>query len=174
MKNKVYAYVTRMADGNRQILVYSHQNNSHAGVQIPGGTVEPGERIEETLYRELEEESGLVHLRFIGKLAQTVNRKNPRRELHHFFLVESLESPPDTWTHEVQSFGKDDGHIFDFFWVDLREAKKLLPDEQRKFVNLITTNYPDDDPANHHAVIAGTRSHDVPFIGSESRSRLAE
>ena len=126
MKHKVYAYVTRMVDGNRQILAYSHRNHPKAGIQIPGGTVEPGEREQETLYREIEEESGLVHLKYIGKLDKAIQSNKPKKEVRHFYLVESYESPPDSWTHTVQSFGKDDGHVFDFFWVNLREAEKVL------------------------------------------------
>ncbi|MEZ4771569.1 MAG: NUDIX domain-containing protein [Bacteroidia bacterium] len=142
MKNKVFAYITRMSDGVRQILVYSNRHFPDLGIQVPGGTVEPGEKEEETLYREIEEESGLVHLRFVGKLGRTIYRKPLRRETWHFFQVESLESPAQHWVHRVNSFGKDDGHVYEFQWISVAEARKTLAKGQTDFLHQLIDPIP--------------------------------
>lgn len=137
MKHKVFAYITRMKKGQQQLLVYTQRNRPEAGLQVPGGTVEPGEREEDALYREIEEESGLVHFKFIGKLGQTSHRRTLRRETWHFFQVESLETPANRWKHTVQSFGKDDGHVFDFFWMPVEDAAKRLAEGQAECLDLL-------------------------------------
>lgn len=52
---KVLAYITY----NDKLLVFTHRDAPEAGVQVPGGTVEPDESIEDALYREIAEESGI-------------------------------------------------------------------------------------------------------------------
>lgn len=142
MKNKVFAYITRMSGGIRQILVYNNRHFPDLGTQVPGGTVEPGEKEEETLYREIEEESGLVHLRFVGKLGRTIYRKPLRKETWHFFQVESLESPNQQWVHRVNSFGKDDGHVYEFRWISVAEAQKILVKGQADFLQQLVDPIP--------------------------------
>ncbi|MDX2245838.1 MAG: NUDIX domain-containing protein [Bacteroidia bacterium] len=142
MKNKVFGYITRMSGGMRQVLVYSNRHQPESGIQIPGGTVEPGEKEEETLYREIEEESGLVHLRFVGKLGKTIHKKPLRKETWHFFQVESLESPAHHWVHRVSSFGKDDGNVYEFFWMPIAEAQKKLAKGQTDFLNQLSDPIP--------------------------------
>ena len=39
---KVYAYITRA----EQLLVFSHVDFPEAGIQVPGGTLEPGDQLE--------------------------------------------------------------------------------------------------------------------------------
>jgi NADH pyrophosphatase NudC (nudix superfamily) len=60
MKNKVLAYITRHQNGLKQLLVFEHRDFPEAGVQVPPGTVEPGEPVESALFREVYEESGLA------------------------------------------------------------------------------------------------------------------
>ena len=59
MKLKVMAYVVRREAGGWQLLVFEHAGDPQAGVQVPAGTVEPGEPLETALWRELFEESGI-------------------------------------------------------------------------------------------------------------------
>jgi 8-oxo-dGTP pyrophosphatase MutT (NUDIX family) len=53
---KVTAFVTRTANGRRELLLFQHP---YAGTQIPAGTVEPGEAPEAAAIREAQEETGL-------------------------------------------------------------------------------------------------------------------
>lgn len=43
-KLKVYAYVTRHHPPHTQVLVFGHMDFPEAGTQVPGGSVEEGER----------------------------------------------------------------------------------------------------------------------------------
>ena len=54
---KALAAVVRSEAGPTDVLVFRHP---FAGVQLPKGTVEPGETIEAATLRELREESGLT------------------------------------------------------------------------------------------------------------------
>ena len=56
---KVTAFITRERPSGRELLVFQHPN---ADVQLPAGTVEPGEALETAVLREAEEETGLIHL----------------------------------------------------------------------------------------------------------------
>jgi len=56
---KVTAFVTRPSEAGHDLLLFQHPN---AGIQIPAGTVEPGERPQAAALREAREESGLEGL----------------------------------------------------------------------------------------------------------------
>jgi 8-oxo-dGTP pyrophosphatase MutT (NUDIX family) len=53
---KVTAFVARTVNGQRQLLLFQHP---YAGIQIPAGTVAPGEAPEAAAIRETHEETGL-------------------------------------------------------------------------------------------------------------------
>ena len=54
--DKITAFVTRSTPNGLDLLLFEHPN---AGIQIPAGTVEEGEPIEEAVLREVYEETGL-------------------------------------------------------------------------------------------------------------------
>jgi ADP-ribose pyrophosphatase YjhB (NUDIX family) len=54
---KVTAFVTRIVQGRQELLLFEHP---YAGIQIPAGTVEPGEAPEAAAIRETQEETGLI------------------------------------------------------------------------------------------------------------------
>ena len=56
---KVIAYITC----GDKLLVFSHPRYPEAGIQVPAGTVEEGEPLEEAVLREAREETGLKGLR---------------------------------------------------------------------------------------------------------------
>ena len=65
--HKVTCFITRSKNKGTDLLLFRHPN---AGVQIPAGTVEPGEAPEAAAIREAAEESGLpglVLLRYLGE-----------------------------------------------------------------------------------------------------------
>jgi 8-oxo-dGTP pyrophosphatase MutT (NUDIX family) len=80
--HKVTCFITRPGDRGTDLLLFRHPD---AGVQIPAGTVEPGETPEAAAMREATEESGLtglVLLRYLGE----VNEPPPAG---HMFVVQS-------------------------------------------------------------------------------------
>ena len=63
---KVTGFVTRPGGDGNELLLFRHP---YAGIQIPAGTVEPGETPERAVLREIAEETGLAEVvlsRFLG------------------------------------------------------------------------------------------------------------
>ena len=123
MKHKVLAYITRERDGCRELLVFTHRDYPEAGVQVPAGTVEPGEAIEAALFREIREESGLTNLQLARKLAE--HRETEWGQIRHVFHLIAPNGTPDRWTHIVHGQGEDAGMAFEYRLVDLSERVEL-------------------------------------------------
>jgi 8-oxo-dGTP pyrophosphatase MutT (NUDIX family) len=112
-----------------KVLVFDQPDYPEAGVQIPGGTVDPGEKLEETLERELVEETGVS---FKGKRSFINSRVithpvtgNEQRE-HTFCIEVSADSLSETWTHNVTGGGEDEGINFRYYWEEFSKAKEDL------------------------------------------------
>jgi 8-oxo-dGTP pyrophosphatase MutT (NUDIX family) len=65
MDGKVTAFVVRAAPGGPELLLFQHP---YAGIQIPAGTIEPGESPEAAALREAGEETGLTEFAAIQSL----------------------------------------------------------------------------------------------------------
>jgi 8-oxo-dGTP pyrophosphatase MutT (NUDIX family) len=128
MKKKVLAYITRHHQSVLQLLVFKNLSDPAAGIQVPGGQIEADEREEEALYREIEEDTGLIHLRFLRKVDTYVHYQGSLRysEERHVFHVEPQEEALSRWTHQVNSFGEDDGQLYEYFWVPIPLAQGIL------------------------------------------------
>lgn len=63
---KVTAFVTRETPYGGELLVFRHPN---AGVQLPAGTIEPGESPEDAVLREVKEETDLSSVEIVRCLA---------------------------------------------------------------------------------------------------------
>lgn len=96
-KKKVYAYITREKAGVMQLLVFTHRDIPEAGIQVPGGTVDEGEKLEAAVLREVIEESGLRHLcieRFIDDYIIYMKEKQEYQK-RHFFHISLLTNVKD-------------------------------------------------------------------------------
>lgn len=127
---KAVAYITRENEERRQLLVFTHRDNPGAGVQVPAGTAKEGEEIEATLFREVEEETGLTGLRLERKLAQRDYTHPDTHNIHerHFFHLSAPPDTPDTWSWVESSGGEvpdEEGYVFDFSWRDLEGEIEL-------------------------------------------------
>lgn len=130
-------YAVAIKDNGKAILVY----NKRGDWQLPGGTVEPGESITETLIRELQEETNCeivwsallgyqtvsaepdtCQVRFIAHVRQIDGR--PFVEDPAGSIIKNIEIPPE----EINSYLKW-GSIADHFI-----AKAILNHENRKLV----------------------------------------
>jgi ADP-ribose pyrophosphatase YjhB (NUDIX family) len=115
---KAYAYITRQSDSTTELLVFRHANEPEAGVQVPRGTVDPGEEPAATVIREVHEETGLRDVALVGCLAVDLEEQ-PGGTLYqrHFFHLATTSATLDTWTHTVTGHGDDNGMLFVYSWV---------------------------------------------------------
>ncbi|WKA59540.1 NUDIX domain-containing protein [Planococcus shenhongbingii] len=130
---KVYAYITRGVENQRELLVFQHKGEPEAGLQVPGGTIEEGEMLIDALYREVHEETGLprVVLEFVGKVHKynyypEHQDKVYERNIFHF---EYTGEPVDSWEHTIVSDGQDNGRTFLFHWEPVNNCPKLAADQ---------------------------------------------
>jgi 8-oxo-dGTP diphosphatase len=117
--DKVIAYVTQ----GEHLLVFRHTAYPEAGIQVPAGTIEPGESPEEAVLREVREETGLSALRIKRLLAIREQDLSSfgQAEVYrrHFFHIEVFEEVPTTWRHWEALPSQGEPVEFEFFWVKL-------------------------------------------------------
>src|SRR3989442_10215656 len=75
---KVVCYVTRGDD----LLVFLHKFAPAAGLQVPAGTIEPGENPEDAALREAREETGYSGFCVLRKLGEYTHHFEERPEDH--------------------------------------------------------------------------------------------
>ncbi|MGH1142927.1 NUDIX hydrolase [Bacillus pseudomycoides] len=141
-KKKVYAYITREKAGVMQLLVFTHRDIPEAGMQVPGGTVDEGEKLEAAVLREVIEESGLRHLcieRFIDDYIIYMKEKQEYQK-RHFFHISLLTDVKDMWEHIVSAGEEDEGLTFCYEWVDIAKCP-VLAGNQGEFVHLLEDVY---------------------------------
>ncbi|GAB4403668.1 MAG: hypothetical protein OHK0039_03080 [Bacteroidia bacterium] len=121
-----------------ELLVFQQRGRTAARLQVPSGQMRFGEREEEALYRIIEDLTGLVHLRFVGKidafLAYGGSLRNSK-EIHAYH-VSSLESPPGRWAY-LAELEEGQAQMLDFFWMDIDQAARFLDEEQAQGLPLL-------------------------------------
>ena len=125
-RHRAYAYIT---SGSR-LLLFTQPGAPEAGIQVPAGTIEPGEKPEFAVMREAKEETGLTGLRYERFLARDTRdmRDCGSDELQHrWFFHLTVEAPTkETWRHGEHSENGSLIHPFDFFWADVRALPRLV------------------------------------------------
>lgn len=141
LERKVVAYITH---GDR-LLVFRHPYVADAGIQVPAGTIEAGERPEDAVLREATEETGLTGLRLVSCLGTDERSMADvgRDELHHrwFYHLRCGDDPPETWRHleAYPSDGSPEPIVFEFFWVRFPNGvPELIADQGRLLPRLAT------------------------------------
>ncbi|WP_028400028.1 NUDIX hydrolase [Ectobacillus panaciterrae] len=126
-KKKVYAYVTREKEENIQLLVHTHRDVPEAGVQVPGGTVENGESLEEALLREILEESGLKHIAVEDLVADELIyvKEKDEYQKRYFYHVTLTTDVKEEWSHTIACAGEDNGLVFCYKWIGIEEGLSL-------------------------------------------------
>jgi 8-oxo-dGTP pyrophosphatase MutT (NUDIX family) len=107
-----------------QLLVFEHPDAPNAGLQVPAGTVKPGEEPRVAATRELREESGIdaVIVRLLGTARYDMTAYG-RTEIHErsFVLAEPQGDLPldRRWRHHETHDGIGEPDVFELYWVPL-------------------------------------------------------
>jgi 8-oxo-dGTP diphosphatase len=123
---KAFAYVTR----GREVLVLLQPDFPEVGLQVPAGTVEPGESPERAVLREAHEETGLGPFsagEFLGQ-REFDARLYGKPEIHerHFYHLVAPGSPPSRLRHFERHSGGNRPVAFDLFWLPIEQAAARL------------------------------------------------
>ncbi|NVK34110.1 MAG: NUDIX domain-containing protein [Rhodobacteraceae bacterium] len=136
--HKAYVYLTC---GSR-LLVFNEPDNPDLGLQVPGGTIDPGESYLIGARREFQEETGLEldaafdlfaeqDLPFETLVKEGKYKAPPGRPLkgQHFrkyYHVRIDEVPEEEWTHyEMTPSSGGDPILYRLFWLDLFDKTAL-------------------------------------------------
>ncbi len=122
--DKAIAYITR---GDR-FVVFEEPETPGAGIQVPGGTVEPGETMEEAVLREAYEETGLTQLSVVRALGVQHHRRPSGRihRRHYFHLVGRSDSEREVWDHyEEHPHSGSAPILYRLSWACLKEPPML-------------------------------------------------
>ncbi|MFR9722456.1 NUDIX hydrolase [Streptomyces sp. MS19] len=125
-REKALAYVVH--DG--RLLVFRHLGHSfeEVGVQVPAGSVRPGETPEAAALREAREETGLDGLRVVRKLGETTYDISPYRfeiQHRHVYHLRLTGPAPERWRSQEDHDGEGPPTRFECFWVPLEAAHVL-------------------------------------------------
>jgi 8-oxo-dGTP pyrophosphatase MutT (NUDIX family) len=112
-----------LVDDRDRLLVFFHPGD--AGMQLPKGTVEPGETPEDAVRRELLEESGIVYegeLVPLGTLdreceAGSEGNRKKTSQLWHLFLMRAPAPLPEHFEHTASGSPEEHGLVFRFSWL---------------------------------------------------------
>jgi 8-oxo-dGTP pyrophosphatase MutT (NUDIX family) len=119
---KVFAYITHQD----RLLIFSQPDSPEAGLQVPAGTLEPGEHPSDGVLREAYEETGLENLRLAGFLGIATYDMSPwgkdPAQQRYFFHLELEGEAPESWRHDETGGGKTRPKVFEFFWARLPEG----------------------------------------------------
>jgi len=138
-RQKVQCYITRERARSLQVLVFEHVDYPDAGVQVPAGSIEPGETPEEAALREAREESGVWGLRVqrcIGKFHWWHTDRREDNERHVFHLT-TLQTLPERWEHIVSAGTEDKGLRFACYWLDCAVAEQVLSGNQGDYLQYL-------------------------------------
>ncbi len=140
-KQKVQCYITREHHGSSQVLVFEHVDHPTAGIQVPAGSIEPGETPEEAALREAWEETGVGELRVqlcLGTFHWWYAERGEDQERHVFHLTTS-QPLPERWQHTVSAGAGDKGLRFVLYWLDLANAAQVLSGNQGDYLEHLAT-----------------------------------
>ncbi|MFF4026350.1 NUDIX domain-containing protein [Nocardia elegans] len=126
VKEKVLVYVVR----DDKLLVFRHTDYSYeqVGIQVPAGSIRPGESPQDAALREAREETGLNEFKVVRKLGEFIYDISPYRwevQQRHVFELELCEPAPERWASQEDHDGQREPTRFECFWIPLEAAHIL-------------------------------------------------
>ncbi|WP_214109241.1 NUDIX hydrolase [Acrocarpospora catenulata] len=127
VRDKALCYIVQ--DG--QLLVFRHLDYSYeeVGIQVPAGTVNPGEDPASAALREAQEETGLTQLTIVRKLGTVdydITPYRPEIQRRHIFQLALHQDTPQRWTSQEDNDGTSQQPIrFECFWIPLEHGHVL-------------------------------------------------
>ena len=126
-RNRVFVYITYQ----NSLLVFRHAHHPDAGIQVPGGTIEPHESPKAACLREATEETGLKLFSsptLLGRTSQDMSDFGRQEHIHGWYYhLESSEYAAGRWQHSEldPSSGDEDEVLFELYWHPLPDPIKL-------------------------------------------------
>ena len=128
---------------NNRVLAFKHPDSSF---QLPKGTVEDEESIEEAVSRELWEESGISTSKIICKIGEmdwyveagTTTYTVGEHQQWHIYLMDPGTALPETWEHAAIGSDVEEGQIFKYFWQSLDNIPDDFHPVYREVLVLVT------------------------------------
>ncbi len=146
---KAFAYIT----SGRRLLLLAHPDHPEAGIQVPAGTMRPGERVVAAALREATEETGLTDLepaRVLGVRAFDL-RPYGRDEVHRRTFVHLVcnQTTGDSWEHWENDPEGSPGERFRFrlYWASLDEPLPALVVGHGALLDALRASLADRSPA---------------------------
>lgn len=126
IKDKVLVYVVR----DSKLLVFRHTDYSYeqVGIQVPAGSIRPGESPQDAALREAREETGLTDFKIVRKLGEFTYDISPYRwevQRRHVFELELCEPAPERWASQEDHDGQGEPTRFECFWIPVEAAHIL-------------------------------------------------
>jgi 8-oxo-dGTP pyrophosphatase MutT (NUDIX family) len=135
---KAFAYIRR----DDCVLVFRHMDYPEAGLQVPAGTVQPGESPVVAVVREATEETGLIGLRVVRFLGQADRDMQDFGvdQVHErwFFELACDGEPPHTWDHD-ELHGGGEPIRFVFTWEPIAALNERLIADHGALLHMIGT-----------------------------------
>ncbi|MEO0355245.1 MAG: NUDIX domain-containing protein [Cyanobacteria bacterium P01_A01_bin.3] len=139
---KVVCYVTK----GGKLLVFRHVDYSYeeVGIQVPAGSIRPGETPEQAALREVKEETGLAEFEsvaFLGRQDYDISPYRYEVQNRHFFHLAFIGNTPERWPTEELHDGEQPPTRFECFWIDMT-ASHLLQSGQSAMLGCL---FPEND-----------------------------
>lgn len=122
---KAYGYITRMKNGQPQVLVFQHPVKE-AGIQIPKGTVKHGELPIDAVTREMQEETGIIDFTTVKLLIDDYWENDDGIIHHRYFYELKVDEARDAWDFEPTGGGGEDGKVFHCYWIAAEGENSLI------------------------------------------------